>query len=311
MLQYFNSFENYNIVKAEVGEDALRASGGLACPKLTYNLRITIDHGSLARHYALQPTGLEAELSKEEATLARSKLCHILSIIPGGLMFYQDQPHPLEFDLDRFQIEALEKIRDGGDLRLSINFRLYLNKLRLLNPDSLQKPMDERIYGIIAPHCLCLQTELLISRDRWTQQVLPQLGYGQVHIVEMPAMPLDSVKTLKHAFDALRQAESHHRNGLYDDAVGKCRVALDPFFETIEVPDKQGKTKKAPVLKTSWETKLGKATYDWLNASLGAIKDPANKPHHSPNNHFDQFESQMIIALTTNLVAYAARHHGS
>ncbi len=308
MLHYFSSFENYNAVKAEVSEDGLYSSGSRSCPKLTFNLRINIDHGALATHHAIQLTALEAELCKDGVTFVRSRTHHMQVIIPGGQMFYKDRQHNLEFDLDRFQIETLEKMRNGGDLRLGFNAQLQLNKLRLLNPDSLQKPLEEKIYGHILPYVLNLQTELTVSRDRWTQQILPQLGYGEIHIVELPAVPLESVESFSHSFQALRQAECHHRNGLYDDAAGKCRVALEPFFEQLDVPDKEGKIKKVPILKKSWRTKLGKATYDWLNASLVAIKDAANKVHHSPNSHFDQFESQMVIAITTNLIAYAARH---
>jgi len=41
--------------------------------------------------------------------------------------------------------------------------------------------------------------------------------------------------------------------------------------------------------------------------SFGAIKDAANRAHHSPNAHYDHLDSQMIIAVTTTVVVYAAR----
>ncbi len=81
------------------------------------------------------------------------------------------------------------------------------------------------------------------------------------------------------------------------------RVFFDP--EAVDPTHPQSRT--TPVLKKGWETKLGKATYDWLNGTFGAIKDASNRPHHSPNAHYSQFDSQMILAITTAVVAYAAR----
>jgi hypothetical protein len=127
-------------------------------------------------------------------------------------------------------------------------------------------------------------------------------------MIELPRVPIESCAALKDAFDALQQAQRLESQGLYDDAVGKCRVALEPFFELVEKVDPATKVKtRVPILKTSWETKLGKATYDWLSASFRAIKDPANKPHHSPKSYFDQLDAQMVMNVTTALIAYAAQ----
>jgi len=146
-----------------------------------------------------------------------------------------------------------------------------------------------------------------VTRDVWTSRVLPQVGYGVVHVLEFPATPLEACASMDHAFKALKQAQELHKIGLYDEGVGKCRVALEKFFEYEDKTGGDGKTRRTPVFVKSWETKLGKSTYDWLNGSLGAIKDAANRTHHSPNIHYSQFDSQMIIAITTAVVAYAAR----
>jgi len=64
--------------------------------------------------------------------------------------------------------------------------------------------------------------------------------------------------------------------------------------------------KVVPVLKKSWETRLGKATYDWLAQTLRILKEPMNKPHHSTEHYFDRVQAKMIIAITASVVAYAA-----
>ena len=149
--------------------------------------------------------------------------------------------------------------------------------------------------------------EFIIPGSLWIKSVLAQTGHGIIHVVELPAVPVAACQTLQHSYDALVQAQSRHALGLYDDAVAKCRIALDRFFEHVPVDPKHKDSRRIPVLKKVWQAKLGEATYDWLNRTLGAIKDAANPTAHSPNPHFDQFESQMLMAITTTLIAYAAR----
>lgn len=78
----------------------------------------------------------------------------------------------------------------------------------------------------------------------------------------------------------------------------------------VDEDDGNGGKKKVPRLKTSWETKLGRSTFAWLEGGMAALKLAANKSHHSPQAHFDQLESQMVLAITTAVISYAARAAG-
>lgn len=117
------------------------------------------------------------------------------------------------------------------------------------------------------------------------------------------------IKPSRHdpnSFKALNQAVEAHRQGRYDDAAAKCRVALDPFFEYEERSEPDGSKRKIPIVKKSWETRAGEKTYQWLNGTLGVLKAAANPSHHTPNSHFDQVESQMLIAVTAAVINYGA-----
>src|SRR5690606_13993333 len=89
------------------------------------------------------------------------------------------------------------------------------------------------IFGLGMLHKLHLQTDILIPRDAWLKRVLPHVGYGVAHVLELPAVPLEACQSFHQAFAALKQAEEKHRMGFYDDAVGKCRLALEKFFDRI------------------------------------------------------------------------------
>lgn len=303
----FSSFQNYSIAEAEIIGTEMIGVGGIIAPQLWLPLRITLSHGAMKPGDGLDVVSLTGKLFANNGPLSNSTQVNIGIILFRGHDAFRDQIHNLEFPLDSCRIAALEKLRSGGDLKLRLDAVLSINKLHALNQRPPDQPLAEIVWGYVGPYKLYLQTELTISRDAWISRVLPNVGHGVIHVIELPAVPLEACASLDHAFKALQQAQELHKIGLYDEAVGKCRVALDKFFEYEERTSDGGKTNRVPVLIKSWETRVGKATYDWLNSTLGALKRAANPPHHSPQQHFSQFESQMIVAITAAMVTYAVR----
>jgi len=211
----------------------------------------------------------------------------------------------LEFPLDAMRVAKLEEIRNGGNLQLELHACLCLDRCgAVAEGKGAGRPPASGVIWLETPKG---HSTLSIAKSIWIERVLPQVGYGAVHVIELPAVPVSSCEALDLSFKALKQAEEKHRLGFYDDAVGKCRVAMEQFFDYIPANSEDREPRKIPVLKKSWETRLGQATYEWLSEALGAVKQAANVAHHSPNTHYDQFEAQMLIAITTTLVAYAAR----
>ena len=208
----------------------------------------------------------------------------------------------LEFPVSMYQLRAIEDFRQGGSLKLQLWVQLHIDEYR-----SVSVMGGGEVWELEKLSWSQLQQDIEIAQTHWVERVLPHVGYGKIHIVEFPAVPLDACQRLDHSFKALKQAEEKHRLGFYDDAVGKCRMALETFFDYVSVDSTHPDSRKIPVLKKSWERKLGKATYDWLNGTFGGIKDASNPTHHSPDAHYDQLESQMILAITTAVVAYIAR----
>jgi len=303
----FSSFEQYSIAEAEISEMDVLGVGGSVTPQFWVPMRLSVSHRGMKSRDGLEVVSLTGRLSTVNGPLATALPVNIAFIIPQGYDGYKDQHCYLEFSLDAIRIDALEKLRAGGDLSLRLDAILQVNKLHSLNQRPPNQPLAEIVWGYVQPHKLFLQTDLKIPRDVWISRVLRNVGYGIVQVIELPAAPLEACASLDHSFKALQQAQEMHKIGLYDEAVGKCRVALDKFFEYEEKTGEDGKTKKVPVLIKSWETKIGKATYDWLNAMFGALKGAANRSHHSPNQHFNLLDSQMIIMVTAAMVAYVAR----
>lgn len=308
MKRHFSSFGQVTIAEAQLDETQINGLGGVAAPILSMPLAIAITYGQMQPREGVQLRQVRAKLTAVATGHAVMSTSVELNRLIVPKFSTTTETAYLEFPLDRVLLAELERIRNGGDLGLRLDATLVADQMLLLNPQRTE--LDGYAWAFSAQHTMWAQMEVTIPRDGWIKKVLPNAGFGSVHVLEFPAAPLEACAALGHSYAALAQAMERHRVGLYDDAVGKCRVALDPFFEYVDADDGKGGKKKVPKLKSSWETRLGQATYRWLNDALGALKLAANPNHHSPNPHFDQLESQMVIAVTTALVAYAARVSG-
>lgn len=210
----------------------------------------------------------------------------------------------LEIPFDRFRLALIERLRGGGDVRLRFDLELQVDELVEIAREK-QMP-NPSVWGLKAHHRLHAQLTTVIPRSVWLERVLPQTEFARVHIIELPAVPIDGIAPIKRAYDALCQAQKLEKEGHYNDAVGNCRIALECFCEPVE-KQANGQRIKVLMLKSSWQTRLGKATYDWLNACFAAMKQPTNQPHHPSSSGFDRLEAQMLLMITTALVAYAVQ----
>lgn len=295
-------------VDATVNPEWVNGIGGEICPRLTIQVSLYVKEeamsGSNSGTQAVSFGMLTSELLVGSEKIGDARP---MPIDRTGMLYrpYHDEIHQtLEIALDPRRIEWLERQRAGrsmeGKLRISLPVQVFG---LLLNPSN---PTFAGHVGLTTVSNIQGEIPFTVPDTHWRERVLPGLGYGKVISIEFPAIGLDACKALDHSFKSLEKAKQHFDRGLYDEAVAACRMAMDPFFEQVDKGDDSGRT--IPKLKTTWEAKLGKATYQWLNGSLGAIKADANKPHHSPNSHFDRLGAQLLLSVTTALMAYAARH---
>lgn len=305
--QHFSTVSSgYILAEAEIDETQVFGSGGGYYPRLSILLRVHFSSISTpgSDYYV---TGLDARLYHPNTGLVADALPVRLQRIQRPLPGYAaaNEQTYLEFPMDARRVAQLETLRDGKDLSLRLDLMLAVQEHGIIAGD--EKTKRPNIWGLKWLQQLVTQVNFTVPRSVWIERVLPQIGHGVIHIVELPAVPIAACSAMQNSYEALRQAQSLHHQGLYDLAVTKCRIALEPFFDYIPVDPTHKDSRKIPKLKKSWETKLGEATFIWLNTALVAIKDAANPTAHSPHAHFDQFESQMLQSITTAVIAYAAR----
>jgi hypothetical protein len=211
----------------------------------------------------------------------------------------------LAIPLDRVRLALLNRLRNGGDVGLRLDLELHADEL--VEVSRTGQGLNTSVWGIKAHYCMCLPLPIVIPRSIWVEQVLPGTGFAKVHIIELPAVPIESCSGLKESFNALVQAQKLESQGLYHEAMGKCRAALDPFFEAAGQTDAKANQRKVPVLNPAWQTRLGQETYRWLNAVLGDLQASASPTPPPASRAFEQLEAQMLLNVTTSVVAYAIK----
>lgn len=289
--------------EASINIDYVQGLCGNVYPRLFFQVKLNInDENGLRSRNEVQAWSFG--VLSGELLVGAEKFADIKTYSLNGMRSGK-QDYPTEFSLnieaplDARRIEWLERQRAGGSFKAKLHVDLQVQIF------GKNQHTPEFSSGLMSTSSIFGDIPFTVPDTQWREKVLPALGYGKVMVVELPAVSLESCASLDHSFKALENAQKQFSLGLYDETAGSCRVALDQFFEPVDKGDGSGKT--VPKLKKSWETRLGAATYQWLDAALGAIKDATNKPHHSPHNHFDRLGAQMLLMVTTALVSYAGQ----
>lgn len=278
------------VLNAEIDESSIFALGEHA-PRLIVPVRLLQvgsmggDSGTTYELSALSGDLSVVPPSGSQEMVSTAVFCPICCPAPNATSVQ------LHFPIDHPRLAWLETIRNGGEtISFFLNLRLTAKKMRLRQPD----PAGAR-YDYVCETCDTRQGTIQIQRTTW-MRVLEGTKFGKIHVLEFPATPVEQCTSLRNAFAALQEAQRLHRQGFYSKAVGECRVALDKFWD--EGPKR---------LQTSWIAKIGEANHKWLHEVFSAIRKGTNEPHHNAPCDFDQFDSQLFIAVTTAYVAFVAR----
>ncbi|MGA3268941.1 MAG: hypothetical protein ABSE16_19240 [Verrucomicrobiota bacterium] len=214
-------------------------------------------------------------------------------------------PVPLEIPLDRTRLALINRLRNGGDVLLRLDLELLFEELFEVarEPGSL-RPI---IWSLVERYQLPAKVTVTLPRSAWLERVLGPTGFSKVHVLELPAIPVQECPALTASFNALQEAVNLESQGSHREAIHQCRVALEPFLVTVDKSGTEGERKEALVLDPLWRQELGKSTYEWVNAALIASEIPASPVRHASSAGFEQLDAQMLLAAATALIAQAAR----
>jgi hypothetical protein len=92
----------------------------------------------------------------------------------------------LEVPLDRIRIASLNRMRNGGDVKLRLDFEMLADEMMGIGrcPGVPAYP----IWGIKERHLMTARIQTVIPRSRWVEQILPAMEFGKIHILELPVI---------------------------------------------------------------------------------------------------------------------------
>jgi hypothetical protein len=295
----------YIAAEASIHSNSIYGTGRAELPVLVVSLDFTF-RGPRQPGRCYDFRELRCRLSPfDETYVATSLPTHLDVRITSGKEL-TNQWVQLEVPMDQVRLALINRLRKGGDVSLRFDLELFADEL--VEVTRTKDPMRPIAWGISDRHHMRSKLTVVIPRSEWLERVLTGTEFAKTHIIELPAIPINSCSDMKVSFDALQQAVKLEGMGFHNEAVAQCRIALEPFFETVQAPSGSGVTKPRRELKVAWQTRLGKRTYDWLNGSLHAVNQATKQSHHQSSSGFDQMEAQMLLMITTALISYAVKN---
>jgi hypothetical protein len=146
-----------------------------------------------------------------------------------------------------------------------------------------------------------------IAQSDWVKNLLPQMGHQSFRLIELPIASQIIPGEYATSMRELEEARKYFLNGDYDKTVAHCRSALDPF------KPKKDEIKKYVSSKSefAWAKDVMEATDEWLLKLVKSTSHFTSKTHHIPSTgHFDRTEAEIIMMVTTAIIAYIGKVGG-
>jgi len=187
------------------------------CPRLRSEIKIR--HKMIPRvEYSVALMSMSVELrirTKDNRTMyvARSTSTDPYINIPPNSERYAS----FYFDLEHYGLSQIEKLREGGDLRLEANINFLA--------EVYQQPPTQNSFSA--------NISFAIPKSDWVEKILPQLKYKDVALLEIPRLKdaefADVVKYVDAAWKYYSMCE-------HSQVLSECRKALEAL--TTKVKDK-------------------------------------------------------------------------
>ncbi len=131
--------------------------------------------------------------------------------------YVSERQAPMEVELDWERLEAIERIRLGGDVMLSVALRA-----RIFTGTEFQE-VDDTL-------------SLTINQGTWVK-TLNELGYSRIMLLEVPIPDSQERPELAQAVSDLAGAQQALIQGHYREAVGQCRDVLESLGLALKDSD--------------------------------------------------------------------------
>jgi len=249
------------------------------------------------------PASYVRDIKAEIYVRNKSQPGYLLGIAcPESPLVLMLQPNKYEvsplfyLELDRVRLEAIERLRGGGDLWFRARWFGVVEGIH--GPVSLQDP------GHI---------ELHANQSTWLA-ALHEMEYRASMLFEIPIPDDSDHPALKEAIGYLRAAEQDHRIGHSDDAIGDCRKALEALSKAVFEAEDVRKARQM-YLRNPKDSGAGEEGGSRENMTIDqrffavyeALRHVTNLAPHAPpagpDYRFARKDAAVVIAITSVLIS--------
>ena len=180
------------------------------------------------------------------------------------------------FYLSGNQLDAIEKYRNSGDLRISI----------CLSGDINYEDKVDSFFG---------KESIYIPKQQWLE-ALSAMKYQNTLLLEIP-MPEKESQNENGLSELLKRAQNHILNGHYQESVALCRQAI----ELIEITqDDKSQAKSAN--KKYKEARADMSIQERMLFLREAIKNVTHLAAHNGDD-FSRKQAQVILGITVSMLS--------
>lgn len=204
-----------------------------------------------------------------------------------------------EIPLDLIAINRIEQAR-SGDLRAAFTFRpLFVIHSQDGPVQSFQIGRADTI-GFSVP------------KSQWVEQILPQLGYGRLELLELRISAGAPSEGLPKTADELRQAQDSLRNGEWAKAVAHCRNAIEaiPNSRNLQITSSNPSfgLKVDTLVNEHLKSNIQDEQAKLLADEFKSIWNIASKAvHPSAPDYFKRADAEFLVRKTAALAEYVGK----
>ncbi|MBL6751119.1 MAG: hypothetical protein ISP90_11385 [Nevskia sp.] len=187
--------------------------------------------------------------------------------------------HLFEVRLSPQELQALENLRNGGDLRFAVQLNAQVAK-----PGGDPQPAHQMVHGVVV-------------QSEWIKE-LNSSGFSNTILIEVPLAVVGS----KKVGEQLHQARELLLAGRYSDVVAKCRIVLESV-------DDVARASTANVLELYQKSRQEMTVAERLQFLRDIAKNYTHPAHHGDKKAVDavytRSDASMILAVAAALASHA------
>ncbi len=199
----------------------------------------------------------------------------------------------LYLELDQYKLHQIEKFRKGSELALQMNFSFIIE-----SRDKLQnKGMGN------------LNLRFEIPKSEWVEKILPNIGFKDVSLIELPKINQEWQKIIEHINEAWHQ----HSMGKYGNVLTESRKALEALNNEVKkkgfektITNNKGETERIPDWHRFFNSKNVGDTVGKMNQKFFGFLAPSAHTGKAINREDADFAllvtHGMVTLVTENLM---------